>query len=370
LDQPVDRESTPDPANDMTKLRRAVESLGAGSDAVQALDRLERASKTQRLDFASFLEMAGRINAQGLDLDRIESYVTSLLRGRTGAAAVSLLRASAEEGVLVTTRGPTLRLELASALAKNLTALGRPVAASELGGDAAFFAKAAIVAPLVQQDSGERVLRGVLVLGKKITGAPYAAHELEFLGLISELVAIALHNAFLHYTATHDALTETWSRGYFDVELKREVSRAQRRRAKPMPASFSLVMIDLDHFKRVNDTYGHRAGDRVLTTIAATLRRTIRDYDTLARWGGEEFVVVLPDVAKPNALEAAERFRKAIRETPVAVVDGGEAIPHVTASFGVASFPDDGEDPRELLLKADAALYRSKESGRDRVTGA
>ena len=145
---------------------------------------------------------------------------------------------------------------------------------------------------------------------------------------------------------------------------------AQRRRAKPMPSSFSLVMIDLDHFKNVNDTYGHRAGDRVLMAVAATLRRTIRDYDTLARWGGEEFVVVLPDVPKPNALEAAERFRKAIAEARVVVEDGGEALPRVTASFGVASFPDDGEDPRELLLKADAALYRSKEGGRDRVTGA
>ncbi|HZU95897.1 MAG TPA: hypothetical protein VFF73_04255, partial [Planctomycetota bacterium] len=227
--------------SDIEQLRRALDEVAKGSSdarqrAADAVGRLERASKTQRLDFASFLEMAGRINAQGLDLDKIESYVTTLLRGRTGAASVSLLRASDEEGVLASRSGGFKRLELASLLARKLTSLARPVAldagSAELGEDARAFGDAAIVAPLCQTDQGERTLRGVLVLGKKITGQPYGPREVEFLGLISELVAIALHNAFLHYTATHDALTKTWSRGYFDVELKREISRSNRRRGK------------------------------------------------------------------------------------------------------------------------------------------
>lgn len=381
-------ERAPDLKGDLEQLRRALDDLGSGpfarpgSDeaqkrATEAVSRLERAHKTQRLDFASFLEMAGRINAQGLDLEKIESYVTTLLRGRTGAASVALLREIDEEGVLVATRGsgPVRRLELASPLARKLTALARPIALEDgsgvvLGEDRASFLDAALVAPLCQMDQSERVLRGVLVLGKKITGQPYGPREIEFLGLISELVAIALHNAFLHYTATHDALTRTWSRGYFDVELKREISRSNRRRAKDVPATFSLVMADLDHFKRINDGFGHRMGDRILQLVASTLGSAIRDYDTLARWGGEEFAIILPDVAKQGALEAGERYRRAIAAAAIPKGESGEHLPPVTASFGVATFPDDGEDPREILQRADDALYRSKEAGRNCVSGA
>jgi len=382
----MEPERASDLKRDLEQLRSALAALGGGTApgadeiqkrAAEAVGRLERASKTQRLDFASFLEMAGRINAQGLDLEKIESYVTTLLRGRTGAASVALLREIDEEGVLVATKGggPMRRLELASPLARRLTSLARPVVLEggvdpALGEEARAFANAAIVAPLCQMDQSERVLRGVLVLGKKITGQPYGAREIEFLGLISELVAIALHNAFLHYTATHDALTRTWSRGYFDVELKREISRANRRRAKDVVATFSLVMADLDHFKQINDTFGHRAGDKILQLVANTLKTAIRDYDTVARWGGEEFAIILPDVAKQGALEAAERYRRAIGGAAIPLGESGEHLPPVTASFGVATFPDDGEDPRELLQRADDALYRSKEAGRNCVSGA
>jgi diguanylate cyclase (GGDEF)-like protein len=381
----MDPERPTDLREDLDQLRRALDELGLGPhsqpgvaaahrSATEAVSRLERSSKTQRLDFASFLEMAGRINAQGLDLDKIESYVTTLLRGRTGATSVALLRAGDEDGVLATRTGPERRLELASGLAGKLTLIGHPVALETdptgLGEDARAFAGAALVAPLCQVDQNERILRGVIVLGKKITGQPYGAREIEFLGLISELVAIALHNAFLHYTATHDALTKTWSRGYFDVELKREISRSNRRRAKELPATFSLVMADLDHFKRVNDTFGHRAGDKVLQLVARTLRGATRDYDTLARWGGEEFAIILPDVAKQGGLEAAERYRRAIAGATMPKGQSGEHLPPVTASFGIATFPDDGEDTRELLQRADDALYRSKEAGRNCVSGA
>ncbi|MBI3726380.1 sensor domain-containing diguanylate cyclase [bacterium] len=383
----MDPDRSKDLVHDISQLRRSLEELGADGapasrpEALQrareATTRLERASKTQRLDLASFFEMAGQINAQGLDLDRIESYAISLMRGRTSASTVSLLRATTEEGCIVTTRGVARRLELSSALARKLTEIGKPVdlvaSPDSLGEGGNAFSGAAVVAPLIQQDSSNgSVLRGLLVLGKKVTGQPYFDRDFEFVGLISELIAIALHNAFLHYLATHDALTETWSRGHFDVELKRELNRTSRRRAKApgeTPGQLSLVMIDLDHFKLVNDTYGHRAGDRVLKAVAQTLRRAIRDYDTLARWGGEEFAIVLTDTGKKSAIEAAERFRKEIAEAPVQLQESEPPRPGITASMGVATYPDDATDPRELLQKADMALYRSKEGGRNRVTG-
>ena len=383
---------TPDLGSDLAQLRRALDELERGGDegeaaaalgrAREAAARIDRASKTQRLDAASFSEMAGQINAQGLDIRKVEGYVASLLRGRLGASSIAVLRAGTrdethptpDEGVLVSATGPLRRLEVASALAQRLVEIGRPVVLdreSALFPPGSFGPDAALVAPLVLNDAGESVLRGVLVLGPRVTHDPYTTRHVEFLAQLTELIGIALHNAFLHYVATHDALTELYSRGHFDVELKRELSRASRRRGREgqAPPLVSLVLLDLDLFKRVNDTYGHRAGDRVLRLVASTLRRTIRDYDTVARWGGEEFAVVLPDASKRQALDAAERFRKAIRDARVPESEG-EALPGITASFGVATFPDDAEDAREIVQKADAALYRSKESGRDRVTGA
>jgi diguanylate cyclase (GGDEF)-like protein len=365
---------------DLARMRAALDELerlaqAPGETAIrmarEAVARIEKSSKTQRLDFQSFSEMAGRINAQGLDIRKIEGYLTVLLRGRLGASAVTVLRASTEDGVLVAESGSVSRLELATPLGRKLIELGRPTLVENTPGLERLRANdVAVVAPLVQRDAGENVLRGVLLLGPRVTPEPYDESHLEFLGRLTELIGIALHNAFLHYVATHDTLTEIWSRGHFDVELRRELSRAVRRRERAPPSSVvSLVMLDIDHFKQVNDTFGHRAGDRILKLVATTLRRNIRDYDTLARWGGEEFAVVLPDAPKQAALEAAERFRRAVREAR-ASVEEGEALPVVTASFGVATWPDDAEDVRELVRKADLALYRSKESGRDRVTGA
>ncbi|WP_217915816.1 GGDEF domain-containing protein [Miltoncostaea marina] len=174
---------------------------------------------------------------------------------------------------------------------------------------------------------------------------------------LADLLALAVANARarerLVALATTDGLTGLANRRVFHERLAGEAARA-RRAGRPL----SLVMIDLDHFKAVNDTHGHQAGDEVLRAMATRLRETSRAGDVVARFGGEEMAWLLPDAAWADALEAAERLRSRIRGEPVG------AAGRVTASLGVAEM--DGRGPEDLVRRADLALYRAKAGGRDR----
>ncbi len=162
----------------------------------------------------------------------------------------------------------------------------------------------------------------------------------------------------LRRRATTDALTGLANRGAFEEALVREVARA-RRAGTPL----AVVVLDVDHFKRVNDAHGHPAGDGVLREIAARLAAASRAGDLAARVGGEEFAVALPGADLAAGAEAAERIRRRIAAEPVAVA-GGAALA-VTASLGVAALRD-GEDAPALLARADARLYDAKRAGRNR----
>ncbi len=164
----------------------------------------------------------------------------------------------------------------------------------------------------------------------------------------------------LHIEATHDALTGLWNRAAILEFLGKELSRAQLENS-----SIGVIMADLDHFKRVNDTKGHRAGDIVLQEMAQRMRSTLRPYDTIGRYGGEEFLVIAPHSDISNTLKQAKRLRRAVEATPVGTAEGPVAM---TISLGVTASGEVGSAPAEsLLLAADAALYKSKEWGRNRV---
>lgn len=166
--------------------------------------------------------------------------------------------------------------------------------------------------------------------------------------------------ATLREQATRDALTKVWNRRTILEILEREIDRAQRE-ISPL----SLAMGDLDHFKQINDTFGHLAGDAVLREAVRRMRGSIRSYDSLGRFGGEEFLLVLPGCEESDAVRLAERMRLEIARRPVEWQ--GQAIP-VTASFGVTSLPLSGRSTVETLLKAaDSALYQAKQAGRNRV---
>jgi len=163
----------------------------------------------------------------------------------------------------------------------------------------------------------------------------------------------------LRNQAVHDPLTGLYNRRYLDETIKRELARAARYK-QPV----GIVMCDLDHFKLVNDTYGHLAGDEVLRVFAGLLKKHARGSDIVCRFGGEEFVLFLPDMPSAVAYQRAEQLRTELAAKPITF---GAAVIRVTASFGVATFPENGQTMDSLIGAVDAAMYQAKEAGRDRV---
>jgi diguanylate cyclase (GGDEF)-like protein len=178
--------------------------------------------------------------------------------------------------------------------------------------------------------------------------------------------AMALGNAQVHETtralADRDPLTGFYNHRYLHERLGEEILRAQR-----SGASLAVLMIDLDDFKLVNDTLGHLFGDEVLRWSAEQIRAELRASDVAARYGGDEFVVILPDTPPAGATEVGERIVAALRDRPYQAPGRGP-VP-VGASVGIAAFPEDGRAAQALIAGADAALYRVKETGGSGVAG-
>ncbi|MDB4948614.1 MAG: diguanylate cyclase with sensor [Gemmatimonadetes bacterium] len=219
-------------------------------------------------------------------------------------------------------------------------------------------AEVSVVAPL---DLGEGNA-GLLILGRRMTDAPYEPHDLALLRALADASAIALRNAELvdrlRAQATIDPLTGCHNRRGFDEILSVEFARA-RRYNRPL----SVVLLDIDHFKHINDDFGHEVGDHALQRIGRAVRHTFRATDSACRYGGEEFALIFPETGKEEAFRLAERLRILIEQLP----PNAEVPRSLTASFGIASFPDDAVETAELLRAADRALYQAKARGRNRV---
>jgi diguanylate cyclase (GGDEF)-like protein len=170
----------------------------------------------------------------------------------------------------------------------------------------------------------------------------------------------------IHRLLVHDELTGLLTSKSFFSELNREAARAEAE-----SILFCVLMMDLDHFKQVNDTYGHLVGSETLEEVGAVIKNSLRAGDVAARFGGEEFAAFLLDADYSQALVAAERVRAAIEQHEFSAVRRGSneegRMHHLTISIGIAAFPDDARDPIQLVEKADAALYAAKKSGRNRV---
>jgi len=204
-------------------------------------------------------------------------------------------------------------------------------------------------------------------------------------GVMVDITERKLAEQKIHELATHDSLTGLLNRREFHRMLTLEVERAGR-----YHRVFSMLMIDVDRFKSVNDTYGHLAGDEVLKRVVETIKEGLRTIDaaaryagtgitvlvqevseesaSAARYGGEEMAILMPETDKQGATLVAERIRKMVAETAI-TIDSGESV-SVTISIGVATFPEDGIGEREILAAADVALYAAKDAGRNKVMAA
>ena len=193
----------------------------------------------------------------------------------------------------------------------------------------------------------------------------FSDDERDLFAYLAGQATLSIENVDLHETVQQQAVTDELT-GLFNVRqfhsrLDNEIDRAER-----FGTPLSLVMLDIDRFKSVNDTYGHQQGDRVLVEVARVLRRLSRDVDLPARYGGEEMAVILPQTDLTGAEQGAERMRAAIEAMQIQRLDGGGLLP-ITASFGVAELPSQAADKTALIAAADAALYRAKRAGRNRV---
>ena len=195
-------------------------------------------------------------------------------------------------------------------------------------------------------------------------------NEKEFLRLISNETATAVERAKIYQhtldISIKDELTKVFNRRYFNDRVFRELHRAKRYKRE-----LSLIMIDIDHFKNFNDTYGHHIGDEVLRWVAKNIGESIRDSDILARYGGEEFVIILTETDKQGAAFVGEKVRKNLEERSVNLTEMFKSsIPitrNITISLGVSHFPGDGNTVEELIDRADRNLYKAKAGGRNRV---
>jgi len=193
--------------------------------------------------------------------------------------------------------------------------------------------------------------------------SPYDEEDVDSLEILARQAETAIENSFLYEEAVRlsltDGMTGLWNRRNFDMRLEAELSRAVR-----FSEPFAVVFVELDQMKKVNDRHGHQAGDTVLIELARRLTEAVREVDVVARWGGDEFTLLLPKTGLAGALLLSEKIRAAAGTAPFRIDNGSIDI---TISVGVAAFPEHGSSAKELVAAADGAMYRAKANGRNRV---
>lgn len=216
-----------------------------------------------------------------------------------------------------------------------------------------------LIVPLLLKDE----IIGEIILANRIDSDGFSQEDEDILLTFGFHASFALERARLHQEvrqlAAIDGLTGLYNHRSFQEKIEMEVARAKRFGSK-----VSLLMLDIDFFKKLNDTYGHSMGDEVLRRVSCKIVENIRNIDIAARYGGEEFAVVLPETPPEGARITAERIRKAIKDYRISYA---ENLISVTVSVGVATYPDNASSRIELIEKADSALYEAKRNGRDRV---
>ncbi len=330
------------------------------------------APRQQLIGLARELPTLGKLPEMGRRL-------TSEVRRMFSSDNTSLLLADPQSGLLTTLVSKDTALKKTTEVPmfvapqdpalNRLVADSRPRTVAELGPLSDDLAarlrklNAELLVPLISHDT----LIGLMLLGPRTDG-PYAAEEKELLQLLAQHAATVFENVRLYESATYETLTGLLRREAVLELLAREIERA-RRYCRPL----TVAMVDIDHFKRVNDVFGHQTGDKVLQVVADELSRGLRSTDAVGRYGGEEFLIVLPETSADRSVVVAENIRK--RVAALKTLTTPEAGPvSIQVSIGLASFDEIGESsdrPVDALVAfADKALYRAKGAGRNRVESA
>ncbi len=217
------------------------------------------------------------------------------------------------------------------------------------------------IVPLKVKDK----VNGVIVADNIFTRKPITKDDMRMLTMLSNQAGLAIEDSQLYEQTVikshSDSLTHLWNHGYFQYILQREIQKA-----KENNLTLSIIMMDIDDFKKYNDNFGHQAGDEILKNIAKILQDHSRKMDWVCRYGGEEFAIVLPQTPKKEAFLLAERLREKIETHPFS---HEEVMPHkkLTVSIGIASFSEDGSTNSELIAAADSFLYKAKNLGKNRT---
>lgn len=214
-----------------------------------------------------------------------------------------------------------------------------------------------LIIPIV----GHSGLYGLILFGPKILYEDYSEHEISYIDRLMKFISVGIQNNLYYNHSVKDAKTGLYNHIFFIKRINEEFSRSKRQKIP-----FSVVLIDIDNFKKFNDKYGHLAGDAVINSIAETLKHELREMDTVSRFGGEEFTILLPDTKGSIAMNIAERVRKSVENLTVLYMDKELKV---TISLGLSLYNYvENIDANELLKRADEAMYKSKDNGRNRVT--
>ncbi len=358
---------------------RALEKIEELQDRTRALE-LENAGLRERVaELYTFLNLSKTLSAT-LNLDELFRLALHLI-GRSlhvDAYALLLLDETGEHLVVKAAFGypeegaPGLPLRLGAGISGLVAQTGQAMLVRDVSLEPRFLTEEPCRQPHGSFICVPLRLKGREVIGVLTAQKPepqgFRLADLDLFQAVANQVAAALENAQLYQRtkelSTRDELTGLFNRRHFFDHLEKEVQRARRYRRV-----FALLLLDLDDFKRYNDTHGHLQGDEALKEVARLLLATTRRADVVARFGGEEFVILLPEVTAPGGAVAAEKIRAAIAKHPFA---GRSSQPGglMTVTIGVAAYPADAEDGLELVDLADRAMYVGKQQGGNCVTAA